>query len=587
MSDYKNEPFKWVWGYIKKYLLQYIIALILCVIVAVLALINPYIVGKIVDEVFQKNMADRLMPLITIMVSVTFFRTVIRYIFANLIESATQRVLFDLRVSIYKRVADQNFHFFDTNRVGDIMSRMTGDLDAIRHFLSHVVHTTVESVLTFVAALVFMFMISWEVTVFLLVVAPIISVVTFKQSAEIKPKFMLIREQFSRLNSVCQESISGNRVVKAFTKEDFEIQKFTKENQDYLQSNLNANKVWVKYYPYFEFCAGLLSFFNLLIGGALIIYGKMELWQLVTINGYLWAINNPMRNSGNLVNDTQRFVASLEKIYTLIRQKIHIYSPENPVRPERIKGEIEFKNVSFGYDKNNLDSLVLKNVSFKIKAGGTLGIVGATGAGKTTLINLVSRFYDVFDGEVLVDGVNVKDYDLLYLRRGIAAATQDVFLFSDSVEGNIAYGVPDAPSEEVYKAAGVASADGFVKTLEEGYDTVIGERGVGLSGGQKQRLALARAIATNPAILILDDTTSAVDMETEHEIQLALKEKYADRTTIIIAHRISSVKPADLILVLDGCEVIEAGSHDELIAKQGYYYGLFVSQYGNAEGDDC
>ncbi|KAI4453969.1 atp-binding cassette sub-family b [Holotrichia oblita] len=420
--------------------------------------------------------------------------------------------------------------------------------------------------------------------VLFLAFAPVIGACAFLQSKEIKPRFSLIREQFSRLNTVCQENISGNRVVKAFTQEDFEINKFTTENQAFWQRNVDSSHVWAKYLPILEICAGLLGFILLLAGGILVILGKMELWQMITINGYLWAINNPMRMLGWLMNDTQRFVASLEKVFDLMRQKIYIKNPEDAVNPGKIKGGVEFKSVWFNYDRNNLGEPALKNISFKIEPGKTLGIVGATGSGKTTLINLIGRYYDVTSGEILVDGINVKKYELFGLRRNVAIASQDVFLFSDTVEGNIVYGVPDAPMETVFRVATIADADGFIKEMEDGYDTIIGERGVGLSGGQKQRLSLARAVAVNPSILILDDTTSAVDMETEHSIQAALKETKQNNpgmSIFIIAHRISSVKSADLILVLDKGEIIERGTHDELVGLEGYYYNLFMNQYGD------
>ncbi|KAI4453126.1 atp-binding cassette sub-family b [Holotrichia oblita] len=414
----------------------------------------------------------------------------------------------------------------------------------------------------------------------MLAVGPAILYLVRKQSAAVRPMFVNVREQFSRLNSVCQENISGNRVVKAFTKEDYEIQKFTKENQAYYDANFNSIKTWIKFMPLTDFLAGLLSVILMFAGGIFVILGKLELWQMVTINGYLWAVSNPMRMIGWLINDVQRFAASLDKIYGMMRQKIKIENSQDPVVKEKINGKVEFKNVSFGYDQFNKRDLVLKNISFTAEKGHTIGIVGSTGSGKTTLINLISRYYDVLEGEVLVDGIDVRKYDLHSLRKGITASMQDIFLFSDTIEGNIAYGVPDAPMNDITCAADTASASGFINELQEGYDTIIGERGVGLSGGQKQRLSLARAIAAGPSILILDDTTSAVDMETEHEIQQALKSKYGDITKFIIAHRISSVKAANLILVLEDGEIIERGTHDELVDMKGHYYSLFIGQYG-------
>lgn len=575
------EEFKWVWMYIRTYRRRIIIGLVFCLLVTSLSLINPYISGRIVGDVFESGHRDMLPAYLGIMIGVTLMRTIIRYLNLLNFEQTSQNVLYDLRHDIYRRVQEQNFSFFDANRVGDIMSRMTGDLDAVRHFTAYVIYAVFENIVTFVVAIILMFTISWQLTLLMLLVAPVIFLCTFRQSKEIKPAFMLVREQFSRLNSVCQENISGNRVVKAFTKEDYEIRKFTEENQAYYQANVNSSKIWVKYLPILEFCAGLLFVVLLLAGGIMVILGKLELWQMVTINGYLWAVNNPMRIMGWIVNDIQRFVASLEKVHGMMKKRIYIYNPEEAYAPGRIKGQVEFRDVSFSYDRHDPYTAVLKNISFTAKPGDMVGIVGATGAGKTTLVNLLSRYYDVTSGAVLIDGRDVRSYNLHSLRQSIASAMQDVFLFSDTVEGNVAYGVPDAPMNAVIAASVTADADGFIREMEDGYDTIVGERGVGLSGGQKQRLSLARAIAVNPSILILDDTTSAVDMETEHEIQMALKEKYADRTTFVIAHRISSVKPADLILVLDNGELVESGTHESLLKERGYYYSLFMNQYGD------
>jgi ATP-binding cassette subfamily B protein len=558
-----------------------IFGLTLCLAASALSLVNPIVSGRIVDEVFEQGMVFRLRPLLIIMIAVTFLKSAIHYIFRQIFEITSQRILVSLRKDIYRRVQLQTFNFFDTNRVGDIMSRMTGDLEAVRHFLAYVVYGLFENVVVFIAAVILMFSMSWEIALLILAVTPVIGVVAIRQSKAIKPAFSRVREQFSKLNSVCQENISGNRVVKAFSKEEYETEKFNAENQEYLDANVASSKIWVKYLPILEFCAGLLFFILLVAGGILVITGRLELWKMVTINGYLWAISNPLRMVGWLLNDTQRFNASLDKVYSMMRMPINIKSSENAFDGGTLTGKVEFKNVSFCYDLERPKNLALKNITFTALPGQTIGIVGATGSGKTTLINLISRFYDTTRGEILVDDINVKDYNLFNLRHSIAAATQDVFLFSDTIEGNIAYGVPDVSLEGVLDAAKSAGAHEFVSKMEEGYDTIVGERGVGLSGGQKQRLALARALAANPSILILDDTTSAVDMETEHEIQLALKEKYNGKTKFIIAHRLSSVMHADMILVMENGEITERGTHGELLEQKGSYYSLFINQYGD------
>lgn len=307
----------------------------------------------------------------------------------------------------------------------------------------------------------------------------------------------------------------------------------------------------------------------------MVINESITLGQLVTVSGYLWMLNNPLRMAGWLANDYQRFVTSVEKIYTTIKEDPIIRTPLNPAPPKHYKGEIEFKGVHYRAE----DDVILTDINFKITPGQTVGIIGATGSGKSTLMNLLCRFYDVTAGEITIDGTNIKDLDLYNLRSNIGMAMQDVFLFSDTIEGNIAYGNPNCTFEEVQAAAKVANADTFIQKMPDGYDTIVGERGMGLSGGQKQRISLARALLKNPSIVILDDTTSAVDMETEALIQSELN-ALEDRTVFVIAHRISSIKSADLILVVDNGRIIESGNHQNLIQKKGYYYTVFNHQYG-------
>ncbi|MCM0649550.1 ABC transporter ATP-binding protein/permease [Clostridium swellfunianum] len=568
---------KWIWKYIKPYSWKMGLGFILVLFCSALNMVNPYISGKIVDKVIIQGDKSLLVMLLVSMIGATFLKSVIRYFFQMTFERVSQNVIFNLREKIYSRLQELDFDFYNQNRTGDIMARMTGDMDAVRHFVAWVVYNVLENAAIFIFAVVMMASISLKFTLILLAVTPLIGFLAYRMTFEVKPTFSAIREQFSKLNSVVQENISGNRVVKAFAKEDYEVEKFTKENQGYRLKNMESAKVWEKYLPVLDSLAGMLSVTMILTGGIMVINKTLTLSELVVFNGLIWALNNPMRMAGWLINDIQRFAASAEKIKALMEVEPKIKTVDFPMDKQRIMGQVEFRNVSFSYE----NELVLMNINFTAKPGQTVAILGPTGSGKSTLVNLICRFYDVTEGEVLIDEMNIKEWDIKKIRDNTAVAMQDIFLFSDTIEGNIAYGDPQASMDQVRKVAGLAGAHEFITNMPEGYDTIIGERGVGLSGGQKQRIALARALLKNPSILILDDTTSAVDMETEHKIQRALKSVYSNRTNFIIAHRISSVKNADLILVIDKGTIVEKGKHEELLSKKGYYYNVYMNQFGD------
>lgn len=568
---------KWIWQYLKKYKYIFFIALLLVVIVNLLNMINPYVQGLIVDRVINGGHTEILLTLAMIMIGTTVLKSVLRYIYLMIFEHVSQCSIYNAREDIYTRIQELDFDFFDRTKTGDIMSRLTGDLEAVRHFTAFVIFSIFMNVLTFVTVTVVLFSINALFTLILLGVAPFIGILTYKLAAHVRPAFAAIREQFSKLNSTVQESISGNRVIKAFAREDYEIYKFSRENGKYKQRNLEAAKIWEKYLPVLDSMAGALSVVIIIAGGIMVINKTITLGELVAFNSFAWALSNPMRTTGWLINDAQRFSASAEKIMSLLKREPKIKNTEETISKDKLFGTVEFKNVSFNYG----DEEVLQDISFKARPGQTIAIVGPTGSGKSSLVNLISRFYDCTEGELLIDGINIKNYDLKMLRENISVAMQDIFLFSDTIEGNIAYGVPDIPLDRVEWAADIAGATDFIRGFNEGYDTIIGERGVGLSGGQKQRIALARALIKDPSVLILDDTTSSVDIETEHEIHKTLKEFYQDKTTFVIAHRISSIKNADIILVLDEGKILERGTHEELLEMKGYYFSVFMNQYGD------
>ena len=567
---------RWFLSFLKKYRVRMIVGLILVFITSLLVLINPQISGMIVDEVIEGQHYEKLGILLLIMIGVTLVRSLLRFTFLMCFESSSQGLVYDMREEAYRKLMKEDFNFFNKNRTGDLMSRQTGDMDAVRHMVSHVIYFSFENILVFLMALVMIFSVNVKMALCMLIVLPFTLAVTLSQRRHIKPAFDRVRDCFSSLNAFAQETIAGNRVVKAFAKEDYELEKFDRENDGYRDAQLNAASIWMKYIPMFEVLSQCLTIILMIMGGFLVIDGEMTIGNMVTVNGYLWMLNSPLRQAGWIINDLQRFLTAIEKIYKVYTTEPDIKQPEHVVEKRKLKGSVTFDHVNYYTN----DDTVLKDISFHVEPGQTVGIIGATGSGKSSLVNLICRFYDVNQGRVLVDDIDVRNLNLQTLRGNIGIAMQDVFLFSDTIEGNIAYGNPDCTFEQVQAAAKIANADEFIREMPEGYDTIIGERGVGLSGGQKQRISLARAILKDPSIIILDDTTSAIDMETESMIQNELKKISDERTVFIIAHRISSIIHADQILVLDNGRLVERGTHEQLLAKKGYYSTVFHHQYG-------
>lgn len=567
---------RWFLSFLKKYRVRMIVGLILVFFTSMLVLINPQISGMIVDEVIEGQHYEKLGILLLIMIGVTLVRSLLRFTFLMCFESSSQGLVYDMREEAYRKLMKEDFNFFNKNRTGDLMSRQTGDMDAVRHMVSHVIYFSFENILVFLMALVMIFSVNVKMALCMLIVLPFTLAVTLSQRRHIKPAFDRVRDCFSSLNAFAQETIAGNRVVKAFAKEDYELEKFDRENDGYRDAQLNAASIWMKYIPMFEILSQCLTIILMIMGGFMVIDGEMTIGNMVTVNGYLWMLNSPLRQAGWIINDLQRFLTAIEKIYKVYTTEPDIKQPEHVVEKRKLKGSVTFDHVNYYTN----DDTVLKDISFHVEPGQTVGIIGATGSGKSSLINLICRFYDVNQGRVLVDDIDVRNLNLQTLRGNIGIAMQDVFLFSDTIEGNIAYGNPDCTFEQVQAAAKIANADEFIREMPEGYDTIIGERGVGLSGGQKQRISLARAILKDPSIIILDDTTSAIDMETESMIQNELKKISDERTVFIIAHRISSIIHADQILVLDNGRLVERGTHEQLLAKKGYYSTVFHHQYG-------
>ncbi len=582
---------KWIWENLKGYRKRYIFALCLTVIGQIMYIANPIFSQKIVDTFIYsdnalQNLAENKGLLITLclcMVVFTLIRTSLQFTSNMLYEVCSQGMLSKIRSFLFMNVQRQDMAYYDRNSTGDLMTRLSGDLDMVRHAVSWIIKTFVESIVLYMTTAIYFLWLDPLMALCLIALTPFIFIISWAFKSKVGPKYVDLRERMSKLNSQAQENIAGNRVVRAFAREDYEIERFGEKNADYSRANKEAALTWLKFFPYIETIAQALTVVQLIAGGIFVIGGRLTMGEYVAFGALIWTLSNPMRNVGTLINDFQHFLASANKIIEVYYSRPLIANREDAVEmPDRFKGEIEFRNVSFSYDDG---TEVLSDVSFKINSGETIAIMGETGSGKTTLINLIPRCYDAKNGEVLVDGVNVRYMKLEQLRKNIGVAMQDVLLWSDTIEGNISFFDSDMPMEDVKYFAELSDADEFISKLPDGYDTIVGERGVGLSGGQKQRISLARALAMRPSILILDDTTSAVDMETEQVIQHNLRSLDFSCTKLIIAQRTSSAKNADRIMIIKDGKIAEFGTHEELLRnKDGYYYEIYHLQNSDESG---
>ena len=588
-NKYPKSRLGWLWENMEGRHALFITALLGTALYNVLQLVVPHFSRQLINLFSEaqktgqplSDKEDTIYTLIGLMVGLTLFRVIVVYLDCMAYERVSQGTLFRIRNFLYNKIQRQDMKFYSTYRTGDLMTRVTGDLDAVRHNIAWVIRSIVESITLFCSAAVYFFLIDVGLALCIVSIAPLIFFIVLKFRKKVGPMHKALREKLAGMNTDAQENISGNRVVKAFAREEYEKAKFDRSNQDYRDTNIKTQMVWLKFFPFVELIANALPVILLMVGGVFIINGRISMGDYTAFSLLIWAIANPMRMMGNIMNEFQRFSAASDKVMEIYYSEAEIVDhPDAIAHPERFEGRVEFDHVSFQYEDGKLP--VLKDITFTAEPGETIAIIGETGCGKTSLIQMIPRFYEPNSGSVRVDGVPVENYKLTDLRKNIGLATQDVLLYSDTIEGNIAYGTMALTAEEVEKYARYSAASDFIHHMPEGYDTIVGERGVGLSGGQKQRISLARALAIRPSILILDDTTSAVDMETEKQIQHSLRNLDFPCTKIIIAQRISTTKFCDKILVLKDGRIIESGSHRELVAAGGYYAELVKLQLGES-----
>ncbi len=563
-------------SYILKYWYVYIFALLCMITATTLDMIYPQITRSIIDDVITDGQLELLTGLLGGILLVGIGRCIFGYLKEFTFDRVGSAIGADMRKNLFAHIQSLSVGYFDNTNTGELMARLKDDIDLIQGTLGYVGMLIIEVVIHTVIVLYCMFSISPKLSIIPCIGMPIVATIAVIMERKLDKVYEEISEENAELNTVAEENLAGVRTVKAFAREKFEIEKFLSHNQRYYDLNMTQSRQLVRYQPMFQFITKLIPVLSVIFGGVLVIQGELTLGDLAAFTEYSRNIVWPMENIGWLANDFSAAVASRKKIKKIYDAAASVVEKEQPTVLPKVNGSVEFRQVSLKLG----DSQVLSDISFRLEAGKTLGIMGATGAGKTSVINLLQRFYDADEGSILLDGVDIRDLSFRQLRGSISMVMQDVFLFSDTIKENIKMGKHELVTDAIItSSAEFAQARSFIEKMDAGYDTVIGERGVGLSGGQKQRISIARAVAKQNPILILDDSTSALDMETEHAIQQELS-TLTHTTKIIIAHRISAVRHADEILYLDGGKIAERGTHEELMALKGLYYQTFQSQYG-------
>jgi ATP-binding cassette, subfamily B, multidrug efflux pump len=567
--------------YLRPYRRQAISSYAALIIAILLQLAVPLLVRQIINTAIAVG-DRRFLTLAALgIVAVTLAQSTFMYTRSYWLQYLAERVAYDVRNEMYQHLECLSFSYYDTAQTGQLLSRATEDVNNIRRFFMFGLRMAAQSGLLLLGVTVIMLRLNWQLALLALATVPFMLWVTLWFSTAIRPLFLRAQTQFGVAMTALQENLSGVRVVRAFAREEFEIAKFERETTALYDRQMDAARRWTFVFPLMSFITGFGTAAIIAFGGSAAIRGDLQIGTLLAFYLYLNMLADPVRNVGWIVNNVARAQASAERVFEVLDKKPQIVSPVDAYRPEAVHGHVVLDNVQFAYAKGGRD--VLRGVSIEVPAGSVTALLGATGSGKSSIIQLLPRFYDVTAGAIRVDGVDVRAWDLAMLRKNVGLVLQETFLFSVSIRENIAYGNANATDAAVVAAAKAAQAHDFISALPSGYDTPLGERGVNLSGGQKQRLAIARALLLNPRILILDDATSSVDMETEYEIQRALNMLMAGRTTFIIAQRLSSVRNADQICVLSEGQIVERGTHGELLALSGLYTELHGLQMRDEE----
>jgi len=555
---------------------RYVLAFIFLLAISGLTLLQPMVIRWVVDGVLATEAYDLLIYGALAIFGVAALKGVIQYLQRFNMAYAGQKVVFDIRNTLYEHLQQLSYSFYDQTQTGQIMSRVTSDVDAAQRFLSNGAIQIVSNVVSFFATLILMLSLNWRLTLISMVTVPVLAWRVGVYATKVRPMFAQIQQQVAVVNTRIQENIAGQRVVKAFARKQYEMDKFERDNMELLQRSIRAERLSAINWSLMRLLTEMSLAIILWYGGRQVISSELTLGTLMSFNMLLGQLLGPIRMLGWQVSMVQRTIASGERIFEILDTQADVRDKPGAKPIGEIEGRVTFENVSFAYDGVNM---VLNNINLDVSPGETVAILGGTGSGKTTLINLIPRFYDVTEGKILIDGVDIRDVTIESLRRQIGIVTQETFLFSASLRDNIRYGKPEATDQEIIEAAKAAHIHDFIMTLPNGYDTLIGERGVGLSGGQKQRVAIARALLMDARILLLDESTSSVDVETEMQIQQAFSRLLKDRTAFIIAQRLSTVRDADRVIVLDNGTIVEEGTHEELLQLGGIYTAIYNLQF--------
>lgn len=542
-------------------------------------LISPYVLRQILDDGIGKFNIDAVWQGTALLVGLAVIRGVFGFSQSYWSEKVSQSYAFDVRNQLFEKIQTLSFAYHDRSQAGQLMTRLTSDVEQVRGFIAGGLLQFLSALIMIIGTLVALFSMNWQLTVVTILFIPPTMVVLAYFMRVVRPMFSVIQERLGLLNSVLQENISGARLVKVFGRETYEVQRFEERNQSLLEMNLQSVVAMSSSFPIIFLLNNIGTLAIIWAGGAKVMGGELSLGELIAFNTYLALLFQPLFMIGMIAAQITRASVSNDRIIELLDTEQEIQDAPDAADMPEIKGEVEFRGVGLRYAGSA--SNVLSAINFHAPSGTTVAVLGTTGSGKSSFINLIPRFYDVTEGALLIDGIDIRTVKIDSLRRQIGIVLQDTVLFSGTIRDNIAYGRPQSSAAEIEAAATKAQADAFIRELPQGYDTIVGERGVGLSGGQRQRIAIARALLLDPQILILDDSTSAVDAETEHKIQQALDALMHNRTTFVIAQRISTVRNADVILLLDGGKIVGQGTHDELLRDNPIYGEIIDSQFGH------